>query len=473
MKPTRYLASFLALFLAVIVCPTFSSAASWPPGAITKTVTTAARNCEQYQDAVSVGTYSNWNYRDSSGVNHAFIGTTQQVIGESAQCTGNEYPTTSFVATDGAYTLTAIGSTATMTITAFVLPKYQILSLIYAPPGNSSSNGFTDSVFNGTTNSITNSFSTGITTTFSATGGILGVFGGVSTSVSFTQGSGTTNSFTDTITNAQGLTLKSNRNPIDHTQDQFWLWLNPQVTITQTGPSAATYTVSPPSGQNMYALLVSVAALKTPSLIPLDLLEPITSDGVIYPGLSNICAHPLPPPDCTKTNACGCVPSDFAAIVATDPLVSLTSDESPAQIDSKRFFPLNPSPEPIPFLEGPTTPNGVDTTEAFALTDMEQTSQQQTESTTYSTSFTYSNGIGGTEGVPPVDWSLKWSVTNTFTWQQIVGLTNTTGTSHQMSLVLGSSTYGCNEAVDIYEDYDYHTFVGVPSSTPPAPCNSN
>jgi hypothetical protein len=305
-------------------------------------------------------------------------------------------------------------------------------------------------------------------------GGILGVLGGFSSSVSFTQGTGTMNSFTTTITNGQGLTVKSNRNPVDHTQDQFWLWLNPLVTITQTGATAATYSVAPPAGQSMYALLVSVAALKTPSLIPLDLLEPFTADGVTYPGLSNVCVHPLPPSECTQANACGCVPSDFAQILATDPLTSLTSDQSPVQIDSKRFFPLNPSPEPIPFLEGPTTPKGVDTTETFTLMDSQQQAKQQTETTQYSTAFTYTNGIGGdSDPLAPVDWTLKFSVTDTFTWQQTVSLTNTSGTSHQMSLTLGSSTYGCNEAIDIYEDYDYHTFIGVPSSTPPAACNSN
>ncbi len=117
MKHAKLGGPFISLILAIVASPISLFAQAWPAGKITNTVTTREGNCEQYQDAASIGTYSNWNYRDSSGVNHPFAGTTQQVIGESAQCTGNEYPTTSLVATNGAYTLYATGKTATITIT--------------------------------------------------------------------------------------------------------------------------------------------------------------------------------------------------------------------------------------------------------------------------------------------------------------------------------------------------------------------
>jgi hypothetical protein len=126
MKHIRDFAWFLALVLAVIASSTSSHAQAWPAGKITNTVTTREGNCEQYQDAASIATYSNWNYRDSSGVNHPFSGTTQQVVGESAQCTGYEYPTTSLVATNGAYSLNATGKTGTVTITENIYPQYHM-----------------------------------------------------------------------------------------------------------------------------------------------------------------------------------------------------------------------------------------------------------------------------------------------------------------------------------------------------------
>jgi hypothetical protein len=453
MKRKHCFAWFLASVLAIVFFPGSSFAAAWPPGKITNTLTTAAGNCEQYQDAVSVGTYSNWNYRDSSGVNHPFSGTTQQVIGESAQCTGYEYPTTSLVATNGAYTLHATGSVGSVTISENIFPQFHILTLLYDAPGNQSTVGIMDTTFNGVTNSIGSTFSSGTTLTYTIGGTFFGFGGSSSSSVSFTQATGTSNAFTNTITNGQSLTLKSARNPIDHTNDTFWIWLNPQVTVTQTGSSTAIYSLAPPSGQVMDAVRVSVAELQNPATIPATVLGPITINGVVYPGLSNICANPAK-----------CVPADFAAILATDPIISITSNTSPAQIDSKRYFALNPPPSPFPFLQ-------FGSADGVTLTDQNQTAQTQTETTSYSTS--YSTEVGGGLKDGPIDFTLSFRDTDTFTWTQSVGLTNTSGTSHQMSLSLATSTSGCSEGVDIFEDYDYHTFVAVPASTPPAPCNSN
>jgi hypothetical protein len=453
MKHLKLGGPFISLILAIVASPISLFAQAWPAGKITNTVTTREGNCEQYQDAASIGTYSNWNYRDSSGVNHPFAGTTQQVIGESAQCTGYEYPTTSLLATNGAYTLYATGKTATITITENIYPQYHILSLLYDAPGNQSTTGIMDTTFNGVTNSIGNTFTSGVTLTYTTGGSFFGIGGSGSSSVSFTNGYGTTNAFTDTITNGQSLTLKSTRNPMDHKNDTFWLWLNPQVTVTQTGASTATYSLAPPSGQVMDAVRVSVAELQNPSTIPSAILGPITINGVVYPGLSNICANPSK-----------CVASDFAAILATDPIISITSNTSPAQIDPKRYFALNPPPSPFPFLE-------FGSSDGLTLTDQSQTAQTQTETTSYSTA--YSTEVGGSLRDGPLDFTLSFRVTDTFTWTQSVSLTKISGTSHQMNLTLATSTSGCSEAVDVYEDYDYHTFVTAPASTPPVPCDSN
>jgi hypothetical protein len=338
------------------------------------------------------------------------------------------------------------------------------LALIYDPPGNQSSNGFENTTFHGTINSIRNSFSAGQTFTFTAGGGIFGIGGSGSASVSFTVENGTTNAFQNTITNGQSLALSSTRNTVDHTNDTFWIWLNPLVTVTQTGATVATYAISPPSGQVMDAVRVSVAGLQTPSKIPLAVLEPITINGVTYPGLSNICAHPLPVSQCTQANACGCVQSDFVAILKTDPIISISSNTPPSQVDPKRYFPLNPPPSPFPFLQ-------YGTTDTITLTDQQQQDRTQTETTTYQTTF--STQFGTTVHATPVDWSLQWGITDTFTWTQSVSLDHFSGSSHAMTLTLGTSTSGCAEPIDVYEDYDYHTFVAVPASTPPAPCNSN
>jgi hypothetical protein len=451
MAHAKHTALFLSLLLAIVAGPISSFAQSWPAGKLTNTQTTVPHSCTGGAITGTITTYSNWNYEDSSGVNHPFSGVTQLSNDAPGLCPSDV--DTSLVSTNGAYTLHATGPTGTVTITENIFPQYHILSLLYDAPGNQSSTGIMDTTFNGVTNSISNTFSSGITFTYTAGGSIFGFGGTGSSSVSFTQGYGTTNAFTDTITNGQSLTVKSARNPIDHTNDTFWIWLNPQVIVTQTGSSAATYSLAPPSGQVMDAVRVSVAQLQSPSTIPPAVLGPITINGVVYPGLSNICANPSK-----------CVPNDFAAILATDPIISITSNTSPAQIDPKRYFALNPPPSPFPFLE-------FGSSDGLTLTDQSQSAQTQTETTGYSTS--YSNEVGGSLRDTPIDFTLSFRVTDTFTWTQSVSLTKVSGTSHQMNLTLATSTSGCDESIDVYEDYDYHTFVTAPAATPPVPCDSN
>jgi hypothetical protein len=448
--------NFVVLVLAAVTLSTLSLATTWPAGKLTYTTVAPQPAC--YVAGHSWGQityYTDWTYTDSSGVAHSFPGESYWLQGSADECpSAGDY---GFTATEadgtGTITLTTSGSNGTVNITANIFPKYQILSLIYDAPGNQSSNGFTDTTFYGTTNSISSSFSAGQTFTFTYGGGVFGVLGGASASVGFTVGYGTTNAFTNTITNGQTLTLKSSRNPIDHTNDTFWIWLNPQVTVTQTGATAATYTVSPPSGQDMYAVRVSVAELQNPSTIPAAILDSVVINGVTYPGLGNVCANPA-----------ACVAGDFSQILATDPIISISSDTPPSQIDSKRYFPLNPEPSPIPYLE-------YGTTDGITLTDQNQSAQTQTETTSESTSF--STTVGLDSGSFPVDWTLKLMVTDTFTWTQSVSLDNFSGTSHQMAVTLGTSTSGCDEAIDVYEDYNYHTFVAVPAETPPTACDSN
>jgi hypothetical protein len=470
-RACRYAQTCVCLLFAVATLTAGSWAQSWPPGKLSSTY----KMTGTYAPCNTVIYYFYWTYTDTSGKVHSFSGSSQMIVmvkgyaPNGLYCLGSiSYIPLDEYSSDGkGYYSQARGPSATLSITATIFPKYHILSLLYDAPGNQSYNGFNDTTFYGTTNSIGNSFSSGITFTFTASGGFFGIGGGSSSSVGFTQGYGTTNSFTDTITSGQGLVLDSTRNPIDHTNDTFWVWLNPLVSVTQTGPSTATYAVSPPSGQVMDAVRVSVAQLQNPSTIPLSILEPITINGVVYPGLSNLCAHPLPPSQCTQANACGCVPGDFNqpnGILSQDPIISITGNTPPSNADSKRYIFLNPQPSPQPFLE-------YGTPDTITLTDQQQSSQMQTETTQYQTS--YSTTFGSSVHAFPVDWTLQEKITNTFTWTQTIGLTNFSGTSHQMILYLKTSTPDCAEPIDVYEDYNYHTFVASVASTPPPACDSN
>jgi hypothetical protein len=226
-------------------------------------------------------------------------------------------------------------------LTGFFNPTYNILSIVYSPPGDHSSNGFANTTSTGTTSTVGNNFQTGTTTTYSAGGGLLGQ-GSLGVTFGVSAAAGNSSAFSVTYQNGNGSQLLSVSQPIDHSQDQFFLWLNPQVSFSSGTSSTATYTVGTVNSQPMDIINVNAAGLQTPSLIPLSVLLPQTiQPGVTLPGLANICANPLPPDQCTQANACGCVPSDFAAILAADPLIGVSQLTPPSQIDSSRFVFVN------------------------------------------------------------------------------------------------------------------------------------
>jgi len=117
------------------------------------------------------------------------------------------------------------------------LPPYQILSVLYAAPGNASSNGFMNTTSYGTTTSVGQQFQAGTQITFTITG----PFGITccTTAFGFTTATGSSQSFQETYSQGSGSAVVSVKNPVDHTQDQFFLFLNPMVTVTQTSLSSA------------------------------------------------------------------------------------------------------------------------------------------------------------------------------------------------------------------------------------------
>src|SRR5262249_45974893 len=69
--------------------------------------------------------------------------------------------------------------------------------------------------------------------------------------------------------------------------------------------------------------------------VPLAILVPQIVNNQHLPGLGNICANNQPYQNntCTLANQCGCVPSDFAPILAVDPLINFAPTDNPLNAD--------------------------------------------------------------------------------------------------------------------------------------------
>jgi hypothetical protein len=378
-------------------------------------------------------------------------------------------------------------------IPGIIYPKYQIQSIIYDPPGNLSSNGFTNSTTDGTTTTVGSSFAAGDTVTFTVSDGFLGLGSSLSWSYGLTQTTGNSTAATATITDASGVAIagpgSSGSNTINHEQDWFVIWINPAVVVYQTGADSVGYaqgtqlqtTGDPNPGEpeayldqvevEAQAMMANADGVTT---VPLDALLPVTMpDGEKLPGLAAICANPTYYPNsCTAANQCGCVPSDFAPILAQDLLLNYSSTESPLNADTSgaagcglptpakascRYVPVPTAPgsdvQEVELLSGPDEVGGTRPINSFTQTDSNTTTQ------------TYSESLANTVGF---SWQQNWmflgsgiSLKNAeqFTWTSSESTGEINGYANSMAVSLSSSTVDCYQEVPVFEDTVYHTFV--------------
>ena len=127
-------------------------------------------------------------------------------------------------------------------VTDTLEPLYKVVSILYEPPGNNSSQGLTSGTSEGTNSSIGQSFTFSDEYTFSS--GITGLYND-SVSFGFTISSLSSDAFAQTWTNAQSLTTDDNSldpqgkngstgingsDAVQHSLDEISVWLNPMIT---------------------------------------------------------------------------------------------------------------------------------------------------------------------------------------------------------------------------------------------------
>ncbi len=483
MKKTISHASLILFFVAILTAVS--------PAQLTYTTTTSYGGGCSASDPVPKNqyTYSNWVYKDSSGVNHEFSGSDYveyregwfqvQPGGEEIKvyCGINQTTSLDALSTDNSYYLQATGASGTVGGAGILYPKFKVLSIVYAAPGNKSSDGYTDTLTDGTTTSVGSSFSAGDTVTFSESFGFLGLGSTMSWSFGTAVTTGNSTAVTDTISEAIGVSNNSNSgasNAINHQNDLLIIWVNPAVRVIQTGTTTATYsqgtqlqtTGDPDPGQpeavdslEVYAgtMMANSSGVTT---VPAAILNAQTvsvagqSGPQTLPGLGSICAnHPYYPNSCTLANQCGCVPSDFAGILATDPLLTFTNTESPLNANTSgnpdRFIEITGAE----LLAGPEQQGGNNPVNSFTESDSTQTAETWTYSIAYTVGYS---------------WEVSWVVLGNgpslksatqFTWTNTDSVGESNGSAHTEAVSLSSATVGCYEDVSIFEDTVFHTFA--------------
>jgi hypothetical protein len=493
---TSALKLVLCLPLLAMVVPQASALTYTIPagtGTLTYTETTTVEPCVVRQgdySSYNLSSYTSFSYKSSAGVvTDLNLGDTAYWGSGQGSCVRIVEPVTAItpgfaiVFTPTSYT----GGTAGYYPAGVLYPKYKILSIIYDAPGNKSCNGYTNSTTDGSTTTVGNTFQTGNTTTESESIGFLGVGGTLSMTYGTSTTTGNSSAFTDTIAEAAGVSNCSVANTINHDQDLFIIWLNPSVTLIQTGASSAVYgigsqtqtTGDPSPGEPEATDAVEITAktmmanAQGVTTVPVEALVPQIVDGQTLPGLANICAKLISgyPNSCTLANQCGCVPSDFTNVLSQDPLLSYSSTESPLNADTSGAASCtNPASSascryvPVMAEKGSTT----QITELLAGPEctgcnVPVNTFNQTDSTlateTLSQAYSYSEGFSWEVGWDISGSGLKFQNATTFTWSNTESTGAINGEANSMSVTFSSSTVDCYQEIPIFEDTVYHTFV--------------
>ena len=194
---------------------------------------------------------SDWQWVGPNGVVHRFPGTSSRIIrmkvanrwqmvpvnGDVASST-EVVNLTSVQASDGApiFLSTTDGTVGSVITTSAIYPKYKVLSVIYAPPGNGSSVTYGSGSSIGTSTTVSKAFSWE-----------LGLRAGLGSSAFLGLGHAksvsSTNALAITCTESASKSWYGASDGIDHDQDVLEIWLNPAVNYTFTHQGEGTWSL--------------------------------------------------------------------------------------------------------------------------------------------------------------------------------------------------------------------------------------
>lgn len=146
--------------------------------------------------------------------------------------------------------------------TTITYPDYYVVTLIYAPPGNGSEVKYGQGSSIGSRQEITQTTKNGSVVQLTSTA--------VDVEAKFTLGAKSGHATEVKKENSTTLSLQANPDfdfP-SHGKDKFYIWVNPEVVITDNQQSTPTQEVRPIDGQNMQIVDVTAEELQNPLLLP-------------------------------------------------------------------------------------------------------------------------------------------------------------------------------------------------------------
>lgn len=395
---------------------------------------------------------------DVTFANDAF--TTTGGDGSFQVCVTISYSLASFGAFSGSELISLEGHTVTINVDGIysygtwpgsILPKYQVIGVDYAPPGAQSQVTYNSTFMRGGSTSITNSFtnSTSVSVTQSLQFGIVGINVGVSSTVtdSLAQEGDSTTGNSWSIQKTSGDIIRgpaSSAAGIDHDYDVVWIWLNPALRMTLTGPNSISW--------NGYAYNPAdpVAGVDVVFLYVYELKNPST----IRANVASLLARSW-----DTSGLGGLTAADYASILAADPFAANTAFNPNTDTTGRFTREVNQS-----FNYRPAIAGAQPVTETFTSTAQTTSTSGTGAQDTRSVGFTVGDSFGSSPtGFFGIKLSVDLKATTTFTSTTKTSATNTgmTGQTATFSITgpQASDNYTGPTAIQIWRDNVYGSFM--------------
>ena len=303
-------------------------------------------------------------------------------------------------------------------------PRYFLIGVIYAPPGNESSVSYSSSSTFGSTQDVSTAFGTGYSVGLTAVD--------VSTTTSDTQTTTTDQSFTITKSTGTSEGMQSVFDTVNHDQDKFFIWTNPTINYSQP-----------------YANIPSL----TLSLVPADPTKPDPTVTI------NVATVRGAEPD-TYHIMDGWTDGDKKNLLAQDPFIAQSTVNAntaypntatlatvdPTAADSNRFSLIKEIQTQGPDVTG-GSPGNSGIPVSSSTNQCNTTTQNDTTTVTVGASYNFF-GFGV---------SASGSFTTSFSNSNQA----CNGTSQSGTVVLQSSTAGDDRPIAVYFDSTYATFAFI------------
>ena len=352
----------------------------------------------------------------------------------------------------GIMSLTTASPLPPSPVTGFIKPKYIVLGMYYAPPGQKSNVQYGTSFVNGTVTSTSGSFITNVSQTASLTIGAkvktpaAGASWSLTAAASGAWGQTTTDSKTVTISQTQTTNYtvagpSSSKDGIDHGEDIVWVWVNPEVNFSFVQNVGATingyfYDPSDPTA-GMDVLFLTINELQNPSTIPTAELPRINRTWDTVGG-------PL-------------TASDFADIANTDPYVANPA-YNPETDPSARFTDTGVL---INYEPTDGTGQGQASTQSYSVSTSKLTATLHSQTDSHTVGFSvdqkYSGSLFGLGASYDFKSSYSYEQTNTSS-NTVNSQTGQTATATIVS-PLYTDGYTGPTAIKIYRDEVYGTYM--------------